>query len=574
MLMDGTGAVGGIFNTEDNAHVGPFLSDFLVGCHDVRSQDDKEYDIEDGILDVLRNTDVSLLVVGRNKKTILDSSLRSRVLQALSELQRFKGTWMLASPGGLGATGDKYCSMYSSTDPFLLVNRWMMPIVDTTLDLYVLNAEALREFYADRRWLRVGSLFEVAVILYGYERKAISFYLPNLACAINGPFLSRDPIKFLEDASRYFDSADSVTLQTLMGEISVPPIAEKPAHQSVAASVAHSPFKKRIYREISTLLEQHTAPISLSIVTRTQFKRLALLRRLLTSIVTASYEKVMLEIVLSTDVAGAVAQKKFALIKQEFPMLNLRLVTNRERGASRVRNLVGGAKAAKSDYIWFVDDDDYVHYSSLSSFSREIFSDYRPLVFAQTQAVEEVWEGGDDSEFPILVSSSPSTFWDSDGWRNLGRGVNHVPICGAIIPRSLLVSCLKSFDFSFDLSEDYTLFLLLLAAPTLPKIVSAKFIGCVVSLRAVGENSVTAIDRTRWCRDIHGFLFDLLFSPTGSEVGKWDVITGMGRIQTLRDGVVLEQLHALAQEKDTEIQLLKRAVEFLRSQLESAKNDI
>src|SRR3546814_10981193 len=101
--------------------------------------------------------------------------------------------------------------------------------------------------------------------------------------------------------------------------------------------------------------------MSISLVTRTQFSRDYLLRRLLASVTRARQTLGLeLEVILTTDIDEQEAQTAHQALKSDFPEVELVLQVNRGLYPnSRVDNLMGGIFSAGKDYIAIVDDDDF-----------------------------------------------------------------------------------------------------------------------------------------------------------------------------------------------------------------------
>ena len=468
-------------------------------------------------------------MVSRNPKLVLDDSLRQRVTEVIDELDSFKSEWVLASAGGLGLLQERYCSLYSSEQPFLMLTRVVRPIIDTMLDLYILDAAFAREHLAAGAISR-GHFFELGIILSGYEAGRLSLFMPKLAAGVDGPFRTRDYDGMSREANACLrDLSCRTKIETLSGPIMVEAASAADTVTHLPSQDRPSPFARRdLNAAIERTRDRHLPVLSISIVTRTRFGRPHLLRRLLTSITRALTESADVEVVLSTDVARDQAEAGFADVRSDFPALSLTLAVNKNLRHSRVENMLGGIRAASREYIWIVDDDDYVDIFAFQFLRRTLFGSDRPLIVAESQVHKEAWDLSSES-FPVLKSSEPDLHWRAHGWRHLFTGVNQLPICNVIAPRVFLTRCIDSFDFRYDLSEDYALFLLLLTSPSLPSIVELNKVVAHISIRESGENSVTLKDRSGWTRDIAGYLFDLMHGSGQKGVGAWSVLaTGPG----------------------------------------------
>ena len=473
---------------------------------------------------VLNEPGITHLLISKNRRLVLDDSLLERLSAAVATLNDYGDGWALASAGGLGLRDERYCALYSSATPFILFNRDIHPIIDAMVDLYLVNADALRDYMASDT-PSLGAFFEIGLILHGYKMGRVSLFVPVLSAGVDGPFTSRDlDIMSAEAAKRFPAEPATIIVRTLSGPITIEgsPFAQIPGNPD---PLCRRPPQTGLDLDeaIRTVIARYLPVLSLSIVTRTQFKRPHLLRRMLTSVNRAKIDGIDVEVILSTDIDQDRAEPERARYQEEFPTLNLRLAVNRAHRYSRVGNMVGGMRASTREYVWMIDDDDYIDLFAFQTLRAALFGSSRPLIIAASQTHMETWLNT-DTEFPVLSASKPTAHWPASGWRDLFGGYNKLPICGAVIPREFLLRCLDRFEFRFDLSEDYTLFLLLLTAPDLPRLLELNADLAHISIRESGENSVTVEDRSRWTRDITGFLFDLLHGPGQTGLGAWSVV--------------------------------------------------
>lgn len=392
------------------------------------------------------------------------------------------------------------------------------------VDLYLVHADALRDYMASDA-SSLGALFEVGLILHGYRTGRVSLFLPALSAGVDGPFTPRDLDAMSAEAVKCFPAeVATVAIRTLAGPITIEgsPFVQIPGNPDPLSR--RSPrITPDLDEAISSVITGYLPVLSLSIVTRTQFKRPHLLRRLLTSVNRAKIDGIDVEIVLSTDIDQERAERESAKYREEFPGLNICLAFNPAHRYSRVGNMIGGMRASTREYVWMIDDDDYVDLFAFQTLRSVLFGSSRPLIIVSSQTHTESWLNT-DTNFPILSSSKPAAHWPASGWRDMFGGVNKMPICGAVIPREFLLRCLERFEFRHDLSEDYTLFLLLLTAPDLPRLLELNADLAHISLRESGENVMTIEDRSRWTRDIAAFLFDLLHRPGQTGLGAWAVV--------------------------------------------------
>src|SRR3546814_8272236 len=115
--------------------------------------------------------------------------------------------------------------------------------------------------------------------------------------------------------------------------------------------------------------------MSISLVTRTQFSRDYLLRRLLASVTRARQTLGLeLEVILTTDIDEQEAQTAHQALKSDFPEVELVLQVNRGLYPNRrVDNLMGGIFSSGKDYITIIDDDDFFAIDAFSYISHARF---------------------------------------------------------------------------------------------------------------------------------------------------------------------------------------------------------
>lgn len=510
--------------------------------------------------EVVKNPSVKWVLVSRNFNTIVDDALLNRLDTLLGRIARYEGRVTLVSGGGLGINDERYCALYSSTEPFIFYNPDLHPIIDTMIDLYFVSADDVRD-YIGANGLANGEIFELALIATGYERKGkCSLYSPDLSAGINGPFRSRDLSLMSEQGSKL---ARPLTLDEVLPTLSGPlALAYRPECDALGRPIPSS--LKTLHDAAEAVIEPLLEGPMLSIITRTQFRRMYLLRRLLTSISRARIDALPIEIVLSTDIDEKDAAGHLHGLRKEFPHLTINLTVNRRSEHSRVANLLGGVEGAKGDYIWFMDDDDYVDLFAFKNISSAFFCGARPFILGDSVLHTERWDTG-NAAFPVLAESTFRGEYPGANWRSMFAGVNHLPICGPVIPRDFLLRRIEDFRFDFDLSEDYTLFLLLLSAPDLPPVVNLTKVIAHISIREGDDNSVTALDRTGWTRDISNYLHSLFYGSASKGAAWSSVLKQHAAPVNSEIGGQIVQLQTALSRKDGQILQLSREIEYLRA---------
>lgn len=465
------------------------------------------YDLLDALRHAARAFPDRHILVIRNPKIYAGAKL----LEALNAATDAYGDgWSMVSGAGLGVNGERYIAHYAADAPALSYCPERRVILDSFPDAYLLNKQAVAEYLQDAPG--VSTLFEPWFIHESMKSGRLAFFDARLGCPVNGDYLGRDYERLTVEFEAVSDACDCDKLPTFAGDlVPAPPRTRK---NSEGEFVVHarenvSDFTRRAVMQISERM-------TVSVVVRTIFKRTYLLHRLLASIVRATVKEVDVEVVLSTDIEADMATKAFEETQRRFGNLNLKLVRSAPEEspiwASRVRNLIQGAKAATHEYLWFMDDDDYIDLYAFTHLSTQLYDGVRPIFFTAAEVHNEKWQEGTNGK-AVLSQSERRGVWSAAGWRSLFSGVNRVPVCGIIAPRDRFIAAFDSIPMHHNLSEDYMMHLMMMLGKNLPLIVELDRPFSHISMRGLDENTMNASDRTNWCLDIFGFLQDLMLAP-------------------------------------------------------------
>lgn len=521
--------------------------------------------------------EVRAVAVSLNSNAVFDDELVGRLEQACAGAAG-DAQWAVLASTGKCVNGMVCSVVYSSVTPRLFSLNIPQPVVDSGLDLFVLNADFLRATQDD--WLELAmqpESFAQWCILTGYMMGRLSVFRPELAIGIDGAEASRDVEKHvcaMRDA--FSGKLPDRVIPSLMGDLPM-----KDADVQTPALARPSARETALSRPVTPLLEvirgltmPAATPMSLSIVSRTTFSRDHLLRRMLSTLTRARHDlQLDLEVVLSTDIDVARAQTAFAAVQEEFPELTLRLQHNGEPRYphSRVNNLLGGIMAARKDYVAVIDDDDYIDMEALRAIADARFLGSDPLLVMSSQVRNETWRRAGSMRWQ-LERSAPSKVYTSDNIRYMFKGVNQLPVCALIAPRSWMQTRLKELQLRHDLSEDYTIYLALLCAPDLPPLLTYQDIFCVISSRDDESNTITMTDRRPWVRDITLFLHDLFVAAPIAGAGAAQMLNQMTRVPANAAAEYLGSSRAGEKQRQArEIALLKAEVEHLRHLLAEQK---
>ncbi|HEY3453550.1 MAG TPA: glycosyltransferase family A protein [Bryobacteraceae bacterium] len=284
-----------------------------------------------------------------------------------------------------------------------------------------------------------------------------------------------------------------------------------------AARPAHRPAQ----RDLLELFEQNLATArprrtSISLCCRTQFGRSELLWRALASFTSAKIDAracLDLDVRLLTDCEPDVSAPHLDALRKEFPALSLECWrhTVRPPRHSRADLLFGAIERAETDYIWFVDDDDYIMPGALQALARTLMPADNVLVVADSLKVEETWAAPEGEEAPTLTNSRIVNKFSHQNVFRVLAGANHIPICSVLWPVRFMAKCLADRRALGDYNEDYFMLLAALSAPQV-EVRPLDAIIAGVSFRGA-DNTVNETDRAAWHYSYATFVQEVLSDP-------------------------------------------------------------
>ena len=473
-----------------------------------------------------RHIDIDQIMVCKNSQCVFTQKLLSSYSQLLGSLsENYKDSWALASPSGLDSTGQRLIASYYAQAPCFPTARTSRLLRDTFVDFYAINPRILQRLKSHIP-VHVSDGFELVYLNVALLNHVPSLSLPGLSCPVNGGMMSRDLSIVIDDLKETkLLSTRQQLIPSLMGDLLLEP---KPC--STNSEPNFDTAIEDVDQALTTMMNNNGFYITVSVVVRTCFKRMPLLRRLIASLLQAQTDGIGIEIVISTDIEKKQAIAFYTQIAENHHDLNLKLVTNEHTVEnSRVRNLLGGIEACKFDYVWIVDDDDYVAAESFTHIRKVLYHNTPSFIFCDSAIMTETWHHTDKRS--VLTSAHQTGHYSGSNWRYLFSGVNQTPICGFISPREYLQERIKHIPMQYDLSEDYALILGVLASVQLPPIVEINKPMCHISVREGSDNTVTMHDRRPWTADIHGFLRDLLSNNEIASEGFWSLLVSRSQLE-------------------------------------------
>jgi hypothetical protein len=262
-------------------------------------------------------------------------------------------------------------------------------------------------------------------------------------------------------------------------------------------------------------------PVVLTIACRSQFNRQYLLERALLSFAAAQQEAPTdceLRVALVSDVGFDTLQSEVKRWKSRFPSLAVSAlhVPSRSRETSRVDHLLASIAQIESDYLWFVDDDDFVMPGAIQALAR-VFVPQAPVLFVGvSEVLEEAWAQERLVDFHNCFNHSSQYVFD------VFRGENFVPICGMVIPLRLARERCRHVEATGEYLEDYFILMRLLTSPRVEvEILPAPIAG--ISLRGQ-ENTVRQAQRDTWNRSYAQFVGEIVRSADSSNPLLWQLV--------------------------------------------------
>lgn len=241
---------------------------------------------------------------------------------------------------------------------------------------------------------------------------------------------------------------------------------------------------------LKSLVLDRKVPI-LTIVIRTQFKRLASLRRCLASVLSfaAAYDDESLRIVLVSDRPAPTD----LVVPSEVEFVSFEHQPGKD---TRFLLVADAVDHAKSEYYHFVDDDDWLFPNNALKLKQFLsLSPKESVFFADTQHfLEGDWQdNGIDSAKKFLSKPGPA-FPGNLFMRGLA-GRNHIPFCGVVLPGSIFANLSRESFENVEYAEDYFLILTALYQNITPIVFGHLLAG--ISIRDEG-NTVTEFGAVKW----------------------------------------------------------------------------
>jgi hypothetical protein len=281
-------------------------------------------------------------------------------------------------------------------------------------------------------------------------------------------------------------------------------------------------------------LSRDAARPSLTICCRTQFQRLEMLERAVLSFSAfRQHSSALADVVvrLISDAPPDAVAPEVRRLQECYPGAALECWYHeiRPNRHSRTDLLLAAIERADTDYIWFIDDDDFVNAAMGPALARSLAAGQPLVIVASASKIQETWqvESGADrtgakgaGRLELTRAEAVASYQAVHVFRIL-KGLNFVPICGMILPVPLMRERISKVRALGDYNEDYFLLLLALTASR----VEVCLLNCELSSVSIRgeENTVTQKDRSGWNMSLATFLLEIMNNSDGNSPFLWQI---------------------------------------------------
>lgn len=465
--------------------------------------------------ELIRETAADYLLLFR-PSVILEEGLFRSCANLIEDLSRDFANWGVC--GASGVRGDGARVYWYLRRPPRNAEAGASPKLVTSVgsEILLLNVEQLRALNCSipdtMQWWEVGPLLALECL------KGQSCVLADRRLMVVDP--GKEPVIGQANAIRQscLKSFLNHRVETPYGWIEIPKV---PHDEHL-----HLPPLPHGKRDILSCYDaalaaaRRSAPLSLTVACRTQLNRPHLLQRALLSFAAAQVEcppSLSFRVALVSEQERGKLLAEVAQLKQLFPALEILPITanTRSRATSRVDHLLSAITEIDTDYLWFIDDDDFIMPGAVPALAR-ILQPHAPVLAVGTcEVYEECWEDGQ------LKQAHPFGLFPSNRIFEVFSGENYVPICGMILPRPLAHERCSGVDAHGEYLEDYFVLMRVLTSSrieveTIPNAIAG------ISLRG-SENTVREATRVTWERSYAGFMSEIVRREDSSNPFLWQL---------------------------------------------------
>lgn len=466
----------------------------------------------------LISSQLSDYVILARKSIILDEALPNSVYQLIDHLNQDFPTWGVCGATGTRCDGERSYWYLRRPPNNPEASAFPHPVITLGSEILLLNLKQLR---ADRvvindepeSWQEIGPLISILCL----ERALCVLVDRRLMVVDYG-----DAPKAIQDGVIGQILSDRFVNHLLKLPCGNTIEASNPSYQKFLAlpPINHGRRDLLSCYDASLAKLRKLRPISLSIACRTLFNRPHLLERALLSFAAARTELpqgVAFKIFLVSDTNENKLNSELQIWRERFPALEIYglLTQPRSRETSRVDNILTPISEINTDFIWFIDDDDFVMPGALASISRLLVPNAPILFIGSSEVLEESWSAEHLRDFHTIGGHSSRHVFD------VFNGENFVPICGMILPAWLAKERCRDVQALGEYLEDYFVLMRVLTSPKIEvELIPTPIAG--ISLRG-NENSVREKRRHTWNKSYAQFVGELVRDSESTNPLLWQM---------------------------------------------------
>ncbi|MGA3086483.1 MAG: hypothetical protein ABSE95_17105 [Thermodesulfobacteriota bacterium] len=318
-------------------------------------------------------------------------------------------------------------------------------------------------------------------------------------------------------------------------------------------------FYSIVEKRILSIDKDREKPV-INIITRTQFRNVNTLRRLIESVQLSQRVNQLhldLRLIVSFN-NGKVADSEDTIdnLKRSFKELEIKFIKNglSPTLAPRLQAIKDAVKEIpidKNQFVWVVDDDDFIFPKELNLLSHYLNNEI--IFIGKSASFDETWSF--DRPFPNKSSAKPGYY--SEAYARNYFGKNHVPICSVIYPVKVLHDLFVKYKLAGDYYEDYALLFLAQANHNIQYLPIL-----IAGISHQDKNTVLENDRTHWDYSYATFLTEItnsgvvnnsvfelitmLSKQSMAEIAMFAIQLGGGLKSTLKKAIRLYRREGLA----------------------------
>ena len=394
--------------------------------------------------------EMSLVCLVKESVT-LPIDFSSHVKKMVTELNKDWPNWSLVGESGLTALGygigaANWIQFGSDNSRGPNLAGHILPSYGLSGNVLIINLDQLREknFWFDKVIDPTGVTLPIQIL-----RKGLAVLVaPQLSCFVNIDRIVNLESEFEPDEnlkSYLVHHVSNLFLQTCFGKINLADRSDADWEEDRIDLPTQSLRNAQVGRSRR----------SLEIVTRTKFERRVSLQRTMLTV------SLLQSRISDLDIGHTVISGRSHPVDEEFPpgvkVLVIPGLESGEEKDDRFKLITSAVDSSNTDYIWFIDDDDWVFpqcaevLSLVLNTSPEGSTFYFDSQFFNQKKEEFETNQDEYSKLDIGARSLGSTFA-----LNLS-GLNHVPFCNIVFDRQKLTAIPSHLVETLHLYEDFAI---------------------------------------------------------------------------------------------------------------------